>query len=167
MGETRRSKTNRDQVIAAVRANLEGSRGVRAQIGMQATTPANTPRFGDSKPRTEGENILILRTQQKAGRNPVFTRKDQDRAINMRWTKAINRVLRGDTLSLANESRDVAREIMKIIVGNIDAGLHIRGGMRRLKKGYAGYKERRWGKRPILEASGQLRRAFRIGTARL
>jgi len=168
MGEKRHQSTNRQKVIARVRATLDGSRGIRAQIGMRSTAPSREPRFGKkASPRSAGENLMIYNVQKKKRRNPVVTRKAQDRKINEIWMDAIHSLMKGERGALDRGGVKVGKRLVRIIHQNIDAGTHIRGKMKKLEPWYDNLKKRKWGNFPILEASGQLKKAFRFDIARL
>jgi len=157
--ESRKSTTNHRAVIKRMTARL-GTRTLSAQVGMKATTPRRQPRFKDAEGRTASKNLEILRAQKKQRRNPIHTKQGQDRVINNKWRGAINRFMRGNSGVLFAMAGIVAEDLVRIIQGNFDKSIHIRGSMKPLKKRYSEQKEYAWGKQPILVASGQLRDAL-------
>lgn len=177
-GETRTSKVKgRDALIKKMQRQF-GTRTISAQVGVKGTqgkrsgsgfavwTDMEGKTVRDyrgsvmSPSRDSTWNLIVLRTQKKRGRNPVFTDKSESAEIQKMWTSAINSYMRGNKLALNRKARDIGQHLLVLIKRHIEEGRHIRGKLRKLKTRYAAEKKARWGDKPILEASGQLIDSF-------
>lgn len=107
--------------------------------------------------RSGAENVEILDRQRANGRDPLFLSSGEHSEVAVMLQKVV-----ADGIWFGrNTMRKTATAIGKLFVGwilaHIDSGKSERGGMRPLSKETADRKQKKYGPRPILVATGQLR----------
>ena len=162
MGERRTQQvTGRDALIREMQRKF-GTRLVSAQVGMKGSAgKASAVDRISEKGRSAGQNVIIIRSQMKKRRNPVFTDNAESRIIQLMWTAAINRFMRGQGTALEDAATRIARRIIEFTLQHVEQGRNVRGKMRPLTQPYKNFKKARWGEQPILRASGQLMDSFK------
>jgi hypothetical protein len=162
MGERRtQNVSGRDALIREMQRKF-GTRTMSAQVGMKGSTGKQSSVDGIAEGgRSAGQNVIIIRSQMKKRRNPVFTDNSESKIIQQMWAQSINKFMRGNATALTDGATRIAERIILFSIAHIEQGRNVRGKMRELTQPYERFKEARWGKQPILRASGQLMDSFK------